>query len=81
MTPPQVLCVVHAEVFQLVEEAVCLAEEEEGGLDVKHGVKVLEEKLLLILHFARGKFRHSLEKRNLKSTLINTKFMVKSKTK
>ena len=61
MTPPQVLRVVHAEVFQLVEEAVGLAEEKEGGLDVEHGVEVLEEKLLLILHLARGELRHSLK--------------------
>ena len=47
-------CVVNIEVPQLVEEAARGAEEEEGGLDVEHGVQVLQQQLLLVLHVAGG---------------------------
>ena len=47
---PQMFCVVHIEVPQLVKETARRTEKEEGRLDVEHRVEVLKQQLLPILH-------------------------------
>ena len=49
---PQMFCVVHIEVPQLVKETARRTEKEEGRLDVEHWVEVLEQQFFLVLNIA-----------------------------